>query len=84
MTSNKYMDTSKVLEFVDQQLDSKTEQVKVICYFNGVFWICPNPQREDLVHHFEKRLYEKGHLVDRRIVFLTTNQFKDPGNWRAL
>lgn len=56
--------------------------IKVRCYFNGRWWVCPNPHDKDRSESLAQQFCE-GVYIHCKDVYLTESEFADPTNWNS-
>jgi len=60
--------------------DCSKGNIKIICYWNGMWNVCPNPENNKLIEEFEKK-NNKDHFVEKRVYYITEEQLSNPENW---
>jgi hypothetical protein len=59
-----------------------TGYVRVACFDNGMFKVCPNPY--DTARFSEaQKIYEKGGYISAEYYLLTDDQFDNPAFWNS-
>ena len=72
---DQYLNYNKIKDFNEGS-------IKVKCYYNGLYWACPNPRDEYRSKGVEES-YNKGFFTEYVTVKLTEEQFAYQNNWNS-
>lgn len=59
-----------------------SDTVTVKCYFNGLYWACPNPKDERRSKGMEDS-YNQGYFIMCETIKIPSNVYDDQTNWNS-
>lgn len=62
--------------------NTNVDHVKVKCYFNGIYWCCPNPKDSSRVSNVHDQ-YLKGRFFKFHTYNIPVEDFENKDNWNS-
>lgn len=56
--------------------------IVAVCYFNGLFWVCPDPLNTQEMNGFEQG-YRQGYFIEKREYRISPEYYADRTNWNS-
>ena len=55
---------------------------KIKCYFNGLWYVCPNPKDKSRSESLQKQ-YENGVYINQKNYYISQEDFSNSDNWNS-
>lgn len=75
-----YLNYDKIKKFSEE--NKSNGNITVRCYYNGLYWVCPNPKDINRSKGVEES-YNAGYFISYCDIRITDEQFNDPKNWNS-
>jgi len=81
---SEYLNYKKIKKLFKKECasDEKSCPIRVICYHNGLWWVCPNPRDTKRCENI-KESYNKGYFIDYEYIPVSKKAFCDDNNWNS-